>query len=680
MAGAGTTTSHEIPEPIYRRRIRAWTLYDWANSAFATVVLTAVLPVYFSQVAGATLPSKAVATARWSLAVSLSFLVVAILSPILGTISDVARSKKRFLSLFAGIGILATGLLVSVSTGDWVLAIILGIFGRIGFYGANSFYDALLPHVAREEDRDRVSARGYALGYLGGGLLLAINVVMINIIPDGGGHWGIRLSFLSVALWWAVFSLPILIQVPEPPAATAAPGAGKNIVSVSFQRLLEILMDIRQYKELFKFLIAFLIYNDGIGTIIAVSAIYGAELGLGSTELILAILMLQFVGIPYSLIFGRLPGPGNRRRPLYLAFVLFNVAALPLAGVAGTRLLPPHVTGAKPAPFAATAGAVGEGEYGPEHEAIRYRGSWEAATISGKKLGTGKNGIYKHTGESGARCELLFNGEQVEITYSLGPDRGAWKVEVDGQPLLDKKTGRPLLVEGHSPTERYGERITLRAGGAGKHRLSLVNQTGPGGKEGGRGNLLSLGGIKVLPAIRKSRLDLIIGLVTGIQVLGLILSYLLGPLLFSRLASSLNTKRSLLLAIFTFSIISLWGFFLDSVLEFWFLAWLVAVVLGGSQALSRSLYASLAPSRKSGQFFGFFSVMEKFSSFLGPLLFALAATIFGSSRPAILGMIAFFILGGFLLSFVNVEEGRRVALEEDRALLGGESPPGRPPE
>jgi len=295
-------------ERSYRRVVNAWCMYDWANSAFATTILAAVLPVYYSQVAGATLPSEATATAYWSLGLSISLLIVAVLSPILGTVSDVMRGKKRFLALFAGIGILGTALLVVVTTGDWLLGSILAILGRVGFNGSITFYDALLPHVAREDDRDRVSARGYAMGYLGGGLLLAVNVAMIMFLP---GTWGPRLSFLSVAIWWAVFSIPLFRRVPEPPAATATLAPGQSVLRVSWERIVGTFKDIRRYRQLFKYLIAFLIYNDGIGTIIGVAAIYGAELGFGSTELILALLLVQFAGIPFSLIFGRLPKPAE---------------------------------------------------------------------------------------------------------------------------------------------------------------------------------------------------------------------------------------------------------------------------------------------------------------------------------------------------------------------------------
>ena len=154
------TAYHAISDQEYKRRIRAWTMYDWANSAFATTILAAVLPIYYSQVAGATLASPAIAPAYWSRGLSIGILIVAIISPVLGTISDIMRGKKRFMAVFAGIGILSTGLLVLVETGDWMLASILFILGRVGFSGANVFYDALLPHVAREEDRDKVSTRG----------------------------------------------------------------------------------------------------------------------------------------------------------------------------------------------------------------------------------------------------------------------------------------------------------------------------------------------------------------------------------------------------------------------------------------------------------------------------------------------------------------------------------------
>jgi UMF1 family MFS transporter len=667
MSTAMAVGSPQIDDKVYRRRIWAWTMYDWANSAFATTILAAVLPVYFSQVAGSTLPSATIATSYWSIGLSLSLFLVAIISPILGTISDIARGKKRFLAVFAGIGIVSTALLVLVGTGDWILASILGIIGRIGFNGANTFYDALLPHVATRADQDSVSARGYAMGYLGGGLLLAVNIVMIQLLP---GTWGPRLSFLSVAIWWAIFSIPLLRHVPEPPAATAILKQGETVVAASFKRLRETLGDIQHYKELFKFLISFLIYNDGIGTIIGVAAIYGAELGFGTVELVLALLLVQFIGIPYSLIFGRLPSPTEKRRPLFLAFVLLNMVALPLTGILGARLLPVDVSGAKPAPYLATATAVGEGDYLADSDAIHLRGTWQTVSIPAKKLGATQDIPLSSAAEPQSGYELSFNGQRVLISYSLGPDQGIWAVILDGQPVLDEDTQQPVLIDAYNPTPRYDANQVITAETPGEHILQVVDteQRNPDSQ----GNLVNLISISVLPPARQSNLGLIIGMVFGLEVLLLGLAFLLAPL-FRKVAPLFNTKRSILLALSVYAIVAIWGYFLDSVVEFWFLAWMVAIVQGGSQALSRSMYAALSPAAKSGEFFGLFGIMEKFSAIIGPLLFAAAGILFGSSRPAVLSLILLFFLGGFLLLRVNVEEGKRLAQQEDAELLEGET-------
>jgi UMF1 family MFS transporter len=660
------TAYHGISQQEYNRRIWAWTLYDWANSAFATTILAAVLPIYYSQVAGATLSSPAIATAYWSRGLSIAILIVAVISPVLGTISDIMRGKKRFLAIFVGIGIVSTGLLVLVGTGDWMLASILFVLGRIGFSGANVFYDALLPHVAREEDQDRVSTRGYAMGYLGGGILLAINVVMIQVFP---GTLGSRLSFLSVAIWWAVFSVPIFLRVPEPPAATEELSKGVNVVSASFKRLWETLKDISQYRELFKYLLAFILYVDGIGTIIGVAAIYGAELGFDTVSLILALLLVQFVGIPFSLIFGRLPSPGEKRRPFYLAFIIFNMIALPLVGIGGAYLLSGDTIGSQPPPYENTANSVGQGLYLADNANIIYTGTWESTTVPAETLGGNEEALYVQTSESGAQFDLPFNGQNVTILFSTGPDHGIWAVHLDGQPLLDTNSGEPVRIDGYHPTLRYEIDETIEIETPGEYILSLVN-TGDKNPDS-LGNVMSLAEIEVLTPVRESNLVMILGLIFVVEVVVLLFAWLLGNPLFSGLAGKMNTKNSILLSLLVYSLIAVWGFFLDSVIEFWFLAMMVAVVQGGSQALSRSLFASMSPASKSGEFFGLFGIMEKFSTILGPLVFAYAATTFGSSRPAILTLIAFFVIGGYLLTRVNVEEGRRVAKEEDALLLGG---------
>jgi MFS-type transporter involved in bile tolerance (Atg22 family) len=238
---------------------------------------------------------------------------------------------------------------------------------------------------------------------------------------------------------------------------------------------------------------------------------------------------------------------------------------------------------------------------------------------------------------------------------------------MDGQPLPDPETDQQAVIDAHNRTVRYGETKSFQAAIPGEHTLSLINS---GRKDpDSQGNALSVAGVEVLPGIRQSNLALILGLILAVELVGLILAWLLGRVLFSGLAVVMDTRRSVILSLVVYSVIAIWGYFLDSVVEFWFLAWMVAIVQGGSQALSRSLYSAMSPASKSGEFFGLFGVMEKFSAIIGPLMFAIAGTLFGSSRPAVLSLIALFIVGGFLLLWVNVEEGKRVARQEDSEFL-----------
>lgn len=656
-----------LDEKTYRRRIFAWTMYDWANSAFVTTILAAVLPIYYSQVAGSTLPSDAIATSYWSLGLSLSLLIVAILSPILGTVSDIVRGKKRFLAVFAGIGIVGTAALVLVGTGDWMLASVAAVIGRIGFNGSITFYDALLPHVARSEDQDRVSALGYAMGYLGGGLLLAINVVMIFVL---GFEDGARLSFLSVAVWWAVFTIPLLRNVPEPPSATAKLEAGESVIMVSFKRLWETLKDIRRYRELAKYLVAFLIYNDAIGTIIGLAAIYGTELGFGSIELILALLLVQFVGIPFSLMFGRLPNASSAIRPVFLAFIVFNLVALPVVGIVGGNALPQNITGILLPPYESVDGAAGTGVHTVDSESFARSGVWEDASISAEELGTGEAVIYARTSGEDAQISFKFNGESVTLVYAASPDYGVWQVLLDGAPLTKTDSdgvAQPVTLDAYNSTLRYGNTQTFDAPEPGVHTLTLASTGEKNASSGGFG--LALSRAEVARPVSQSNLMVIIGAVLAVQAVGVVFAYTIGRRLFAAWAFLLTTRSSIFLALIIYSVIATWGFFINSTIEFWFLAWMVAIVQGGSQALSRSLFAYMSPASKSGEFFGLFAIMEKFSSFIGPLIFAIVAASLGSSRPAILALIAFFIIGGGLLMRVNVAEGRRVAVEEDAAAL-----------
>jgi UMF1 family MFS transporter len=413
---------------------RAWATYDWANSAFQCTIITAVFPVYFSSVAAADLP-PAVATERFATATTLALAFVALVSPVLGAYADFAGAKKRLLALFLGIGVLSTAAMVQIGRGDWLLAAVLFIVANIGVSGSFVFYDSLLPHIAGDEEMDRVSSAGYALGYLGGGVLLAVNLAWI-LQPAwfGLADAGVasRLSFLSVAVWWLAFSIPLFRRVPEPDVRRDAMPDGVNPVAASFRQLAGTLRELRQYRQAFLMLVAFLVYNDGIGTIIRMAGPYGAEIGLRQDALIAAFVMVQFVGIPFAYAFGRL-------------------------------------------------------------------------------------------------------------------------------------------------------------------------------------------------------------------------------------ADRIGAKPSIFIALVVYVLISLVGYFMTTVWQFFLLSFMVATVQGGSQALSRSLFATMIPKHKSSEFFGFFGVFEKFAGIIGPLVFASTVRMTGSSRNAILSVIAFFVVGAALLWMVDVKEGQRAA-------------------
>jgi MFS transporter, UMF1 family len=416
------------------REQRAWAMYDWANSAVQCTIITAVFPIYFASVAGADLP-PAVATERFATATTLALVIVAVMAPILGAYADYAGAKKRLLAVFLAIGVSATAAMFFITRGEWQFAALLFIVVNIGVSASFVFYDSLLPHIAGPDEMDRVSSAGYALGYVGGGLLLAINLAWI-LKPAlfGLGDAGVasRLSFLSVAVWWLVFSIPMFRRVPEPAVRPQNLHRDGSPIGASLRQLVVTLRDLRRYRQALLMLVAFLIYNDGVGTIIRMAGPYGKEIGLPENALITAFVMVQFVGIPFAFAFG-------------------------------------------------------------------------------------------------------------------------W------------------------------------------------------------------------------------------------------------LAGRIGAKTSIFVALVVYVAISIVAYYMTTAWQFFLLSFLVATVQGGSQALSRSLFASMIPPEKSSEFFGFFGVFEKFAGIVGPALFAITVRATGSSRNAILSVIAFFVVGAALLWMVDVEEGKRAA-------------------
>ncbi|MBA4419653.1 MAG: MFS transporter [Anaerolinea sp.] len=317
-----------MEEKTHKRAIWAWTMYDWANSAFATTIMAAVLPIYFSSVAQTAGLTPAEATAKWAFTSAIAALLAALVSPVLGAMADFRGSKKRFLTIFMVIGVSATALMVGIRGGNWQLASVLFIFGQIGFAGSLVYYDALLPHVATEDEIDMVSSRGFAMGYIGGGILLAINLVMIMFTPDSMTELMTRLSFVTVAIWWFLFTLPLLKYVSEPARRLLAGEENFNPLQAAFSRLGTTFRDIRKYRDLSMFLLSFWIYTNGIGTIIIMATAFGKELGFSTTTLIGTLLMVQFLAAPFAILFGKLAAKMGTKRAIYLSLSIYSVIAI----------------------------------------------------------------------------------------------------------------------------------------------------------------------------------------------------------------------------------------------------------------------------------------------------------------------------------------------------------------
>jgi len=309
-----------------KRSAFSWALYDWANSAFATTVMAGFFPLFFKQYWSS---GTSVTTSTFWLGVGNSFasLIIVLLAPILGAIADASGQHRRLLGAFALIGILACSGFFLVAEGNWPIAISLYVVGIVGFSGANVFYDAMLPAIAAPADRHRLSALGYSLGYLGGGLLFAINVAM-TLKPQWFGLAGasdaVRYSFLSVSVWWFIFSLPLLLGVKQEFAINKT----KTGIGESIAALRQTFKDMRQHRNVWMFLLAYWLYIDGVATIIRMAVDYGIAIGLPSNSLIVALLIVQFIGFPATLVFGKIGEKYGAKRGLWIGLGVYVTATI----------------------------------------------------------------------------------------------------------------------------------------------------------------------------------------------------------------------------------------------------------------------------------------------------------------------------------------------------------------
>ena len=307
---------------LFRSRpVFAWALYDWANSVFATTVIAGFFPVFFKQYWSAG-TDAVTSTAQLGFANAIGSVFILIAAPVLGAVADGGASRKKFLGAFTALGVAGSAGLWFVGQGDWSTAAIVYVMASIGFSGAIVFYDALIVAVSPADRYDEVSAFGYSLGYIGGGLLFALNVAM-TLSPGSFGLAGpaeaVRLSFVMVAAWWLVFSIPLFRHVPEPPRV----GEAASAVAAGLRSLAKTLRQYRTHRMAGLFLLAYFFYIDGVHTIIRMAVDYGLSLGFPSDSLIVALLIVQFIGFPAALGFGLVAGRIGPKPALYFGVAVY---------------------------------------------------------------------------------------------------------------------------------------------------------------------------------------------------------------------------------------------------------------------------------------------------------------------------------------------------------------------
>ncbi|OHD99559.1 MAG: MFS transporter [Sulfurimonas sp. RIFCSPLOWO2_02_FULL_36_28] len=305
-----------------KRTIYSWALYDWANSVYATTVMAGFFPIFFKSYYSADVEAT-LSTAHLGFANSISSFIIVLIAPLLGAMADSGSLKKRFLFLFAYLGILMSAALALVSQGEWQLAAFIYILGNVGFMGADIFYDGLLPSISDRKNVDFVSGLGFAFGYLGGGILFSINVLMLqnfSLFGLEGEAEAIKASFLSVALWWALFSLPLFLFVEERKKESRSAAA---LLKDGYLRLKNTFSKIKKLKGVLLFLLAYWLYIDGVDTIIRMAVDYGMALGFDSKNLIFALLIVQFVGFPATLLFAKIAQLWDTKKAIFLAIGIY---------------------------------------------------------------------------------------------------------------------------------------------------------------------------------------------------------------------------------------------------------------------------------------------------------------------------------------------------------------------
>lgn len=304
---------------------KSWVFYDWANSAYSLMITTSIFPLYFKAATNQAGIDGATSTAYWGFANSLATLLISICAPILGTIADYQGFKKRFFTFFFSLGIVFTMMLAVVPNNQWAFLLICYIFTVFGFAGANIFYDAFLVDITSEDRMNRISARGYAMGYIGSTIPFMISIALIilsqqNAIPISVTTAS-QTAFVITALWWGLFTIPMIKNVQQVYYIEQVP----KPVSNSFKRIIETIKQIKSYRTLFMFLLAYFFYIDGVDTVITMSTTYGSDLGISSTNLLIILFTTQVVAAPFSVLYGKLAETFKGKTMLFVGIFVYII-------------------------------------------------------------------------------------------------------------------------------------------------------------------------------------------------------------------------------------------------------------------------------------------------------------------------------------------------------------------
>ncbi|MDQ0230854.1 MFS transporter [Metabacillus malikii] len=312
----------------FSKEEKSWMMYDWASSAYSIIITTAVFPIFYKAAATSAGVSAADSTAYLGYTVAIATFILAMLGPILGTIADYQGFKKRFFIFFFSLGVLATAILAFIPSDQWLLLLICYTFAAVGSTGANVFYDAFLVDVTTEEKMNRISSRGFSYGYIGSTIPFIISIAVILLSQNGiipiSATIASKIAFLITAIWWLIFSIPLLKNVKQIYYIKREPKPVAN----SFKRLAKTLKEIRKYRALFLFLIAYFFYIDGVGTVITMSTAYGTDLGINSTSLLIILFVTQVVAAPFSILYGRLSERFTGKKMLYVGIFVYMIVCI----------------------------------------------------------------------------------------------------------------------------------------------------------------------------------------------------------------------------------------------------------------------------------------------------------------------------------------------------------------